>query len=136
MVMDLLGPSLKNNFESCGRKFDLKTVLMLADQLVQTPLIIRSNGTISSKHFLQWPTEKLTAAALSCRHHCMAYHALSELFQSQRVQVGFQQIHILLQITCLEYVHSKGFTHGSVKPDNFVMGIGEQADKVQMLLTI
>ncbi|XP_057442898.1 casein kinase 1-like protein 3 isoform X2 [Lotus japonicus] len=69
LVLELLGPNLEDFLCYCGGKFSLKTVLMLADQM----------------------------------------------------------------LTRTEYLHSKGFLHRDMKPDNFLMGLGRKANQVNMI---
>ncbi|KAF1958941.1 kinase-like protein [Byssothecium circinans] len=66
LAFELLGPSLEDLFNYCGRKFSLKTVLLLADQLISR----------------------------------------------------------------FQYIHSKGYIHRDVKPDNMLMGVGVRGNTV------
>lgn len=69
LVIDLLGPSLEELFQFCDCKFSIKTVCMLADQM----------------------------------------------------------------ITVIEYIHQKSLIHCDIKPDNFLMGIGHQSNRVYII---
>ena len=46
MVIELLGPSLEDMFAYCGRKLSLKTVILLAQQLVSRIETMHKKGYI------------------------------------------------------------------------------------------
>jgi casein kinase 1 delta/casein kinase I family protein HRR25 len=46
LVLDLLGPSLEDLLNYCGRKFSLKTILLIADQAISRLQYIHSKGFI------------------------------------------------------------------------------------------
>ena len=68
MVMELLGPSLEDLFNYCGRRFSLKTTLRLADKLLERAESLHENHLIhrdmTPANFVVSPGE--TAAEVFC----------------------------------------------------------------------
>jgi len=69
LVIDRLGSSLENLFDECGRRFSLRTVVVLADQMIRR----------------------------------------------------------------VEYMHKKRCIHRDIKPDNFLIGLGANANQVNII---
>ncbi|XP_049623388.1 casein kinase I-like [Suncus etruscus] len=64
LAMDLLGPSLEDFFNICSKKFSMKTILMLADQMISRLEYLHSKDfihrDIKPENFLMGPSRYLS----------------------------------------------------------------------------
>lgn len=101
--MDLLGPSLEDLFVYCGRKFSLKTVLLLADQMVSCVSIVShySGPWMPTSQLLSVLTASLIYEGIGIVMHivfCKTYLWLLLLFW--KGHGSYNSIFFKLEIVC------------------------------------
>ena len=105
--MDLLGYSLEDLFNRCGRRFSL----------VRRRFARKRAGT----PFLRDAEKRARAHPLT---------RATRAFPPPQKTVLMIADQTLLRI---EYIHSKSFIHRDIKPDNFLMGLGRKATTVFLI---
>ena len=100
--MELLGPSLEDLFNFCSRKFSLKTVLLLAEQMVSG--LKRVQVTNCGSIFLAGTNRVLSLKGVSTSRHQTRY-------------ASFQFVNIKISARAFSL-------------DNFLMGLGKRGNLV------
>ncbi|XP_029416188.1 casein kinase I-like, partial [Nannospalax galili] len=83
LVMDLLGPSLEDLFNYCSRKFTVKTVLMLADQMINRLEYLHTKNFI---HRDLKPENFLMGSGYNCNKLFLIDFGLAKKYRDSRTK--------------------------------------------------
>lgn len=87
LVLDLLGPSLEDLFTFCSRKFSLKTVLLIADQMITRISYVHLKGFV---HRDIKPDNFLMGTGKYCNMLYLIDFGLAKKFMDTRTKVHMQ----------------------------------------------
>merc|ERR1711881_253079 len=90
MVMEILGPSLEDLFNFCSRRFTMKTVLMLADQMIGRIEFLHNKNFI---HRDIKPDNFLMGIGRHCNKLFLIDYGLAKKFRDNRTRqhIGYRE---------------------------------------------
>ena len=86
LVMDLLGPSLEDLFNFCSRRFTMKTVLMLADQMISRVEYVHNKNFI---HRDIKPDNFLMGVGRHCNKLYLIDFGLAKKYRDTKVETTY-----------------------------------------------